>query len=153
MPHDSTESKTAYLTTSVGAGNTNTVSMDAQEDRRIVGWDVVPRGIPAQEDHLLTGKCWIGTEPNTGGDRAQDLGGKFWDIFFYQSIKDDANGNSQPGGFSFSQARSTDSSMANYDWNEDATLNLKVDQGAAASTSGGFHLFVEYVEADDHGGL
>lgn len=114
----------AEATTSEG---TETTSLTAGEDRRIIGLSFSMVGIPTGNTiNYGVARAYIGTRDEAAVDEASDIGSRLYSEASLGFVNDTTNGvgsaqwNYEPGwnaneNFSF-------------DWNEDASINLDVKQ-------------------------
>lgn len=144
MPHLSTDAgevnTVVARTATVSAGDSDTVQIDAQEDRKIVGFEME---IPGKmgSDLNATARAYVGTDPIPGSDDAKDIGGKF--AAEARLTQDNTNGWAHQGSAGLFDV---DSDHA-FDWNEDVTLTIEVLNNGASATSVQAQARIYYVEA------
>lgn len=133
--------ETARLdTASASSGSTDTVQIDAEEDRRIHGVVLSFEGFGLANSYNASAEVWIGSKPSVGGDTALDLGGKLYlsghlliDSTNQYALLDDAE-----------IPLEADES---WDWNEDVTLTVEVDNGGGSTDAISAVATVFYTEA------
>lgn len=124
------------------AGSSDTVQVDAQENRRIHGFRINPFGIATGNDYILRGKLFVGVDPNVAVDSADDLGGKLFAE--HEVVVDSTNGWAVVDSEDY-PIEGADG--ASWDWNEDVTLTLEVDNGSSSTDGAGYEATVYYTEA------
>lgn len=123
------------------AGGTETVQIDADEDREILGWEWNAQGLQQGGSVTVFSEAFVGVDPDTAQNSAEDLGGKLYTNARW--VTDSTNGFATNSVHSSSV--DTDDT---YDWNEDVTLTL-VTQENSGVNSGGAELTIYYREAHD----
>lgn len=146
MSVSGSELQTAVLKT-VANGGTSTEELDATEDRVIEGYTLQAEGIDQGDDLEVYVRAFIGVDPGipdpaTASD-AEDLGGKFLASLQYRSLEDITSGTGVFAGPA--QVDVPTESQQSWDWNEDAVLTLRVQEGIGTN-SGGATLTVYYRE-------
>lgn len=135
----SDEVQTAILNVTASAGTTEQQQLDAQEDRRIVGFGFSGQSASVGEDTSVLAKLFTGVDPDPPLDDAEDLGGKFYAQFEF--VQDSTNGWARESTWEPDIAPEN----AGWDWNEDVTLTLEVDENSG-SGDGGVMCMVYYKE-------
>jgi hypothetical protein len=141
--HD--EVQTAVLSVDA-SGTTEEVQLDADENRKIVGWSLSPTLESTGATQRAEAEAFIGVDPDIGIDDAEDIGGKF-----YASagvVVDATNGYALSSEDNAYDIEGT----PNFDWNEDAVLTLQVREGQG-NASVEYTLEVYYVQESHVGGL
>lgn len=122
----SDEIQTVVLTLPNVSGSTEQVQVDAEEDRRIVGWDMSIHNYTLGNVDAY-GRAWVGVQPDMGPG-GHELGGKFYTegLVF---TNDDTTNNL---GFSLSDLPEVDPEDGlSFDWNEDVVLTFEASENAA----------------------
>lgn len=140
----SQEVQTVHLSANPPAGGEDTVQIDADEDRKIIGFALSTGSIP--DGGLQTeATLYTGVDPEPASSEAKDLGGKFYTEFNFRVVNDDTNGTGWATETMYEPEWVDDPDIA-FDWNEDVTLTLHTQETNGAN-SGTMKAEVYYVEA------
>ena len=118
------EIQTVYLSTDNLSNSQDTTSIDAQEDREIIGYSLRRDGGNVGDNYQLSAQAFVGVDPDVGNNHSEDLGGKF-----FASMSFVQNGTA---GWAHNADDNIAPGQGSWDWNEDSTLTL-----AAQESEGG----------------
>lgn len=131
----------ALVTPGLSGGGEEEVQVDADEDRRIIGWKFDVYGVSPGNDYDGDSRLFVGVDPGPlGSGTGKDIGGKLFDTSHYTA--DSTNGWSDAVNVGGVKMADNDHS---FDWNEDVTLTL-VGENDSANTMN-YAATVYYVEA------
>lgn len=134
------ELETVIATTgNVAPGDTGTVQIDAEEDRRIHGAELDFEGLDTAQDFDGRARAYVGTDPDPGLDNAEDIGGKFY-------VDSEITVDGTNGFAVVSKGEFPLEAEPSFDWNEDVTLTLKMISGGASSEDVRATLTLYYTE-------
>ena len=131
------EMETAVIETQVLSGGNQEFQIDADEDRTIEGYALEITDIGPGDQFQAEAEAFVGVDPNVLPDSTNDLGGKFYAHAEATGFSDDTN-----GGVSTSEPIS-------WDWNEDATVTLRVEEQSDSGDGCAARLTVYYSEHQD----
>lgn len=115
----SDEVQTVILSQSAQGAEEQT-QIDAQEDRRIMGWQWIPEDLSPGTDFEAKGTAFVGTRPSDA-EGSHDIGGKFHTQCQLFNHVDSTNGvGANVARFPGNPLESD----ASWDWNEDVTLTM-----------------------------
>lgn len=145
MPHLSAEDaevQSAILRVGASASQ-NSVEIDAQEDRAIVGYELSIDRLPSNTSVEGLIEAFIGSDPQVpNGETTEDLGSKFYVHRAYRWVADTTNGLGVQKGMDADQTFFEDHT---FDWNEDVTITLDHTEDTGNATPHA-QLTVYYVE-------
>lgn len=138
----SQETKSAIVRTgNVSSGTSSTLGLDAQEDREIVGF-ILDADLNADAEISGRVKAYIGTDPQPAAGQAAD-NRSFYVVNDFYSESDDTNGVGSQGvdlqTVWFGEG-------SGFEWNEDATLNIEVDNNSISDDEFNGEVVVYYRE-------
>lgn len=123
-----TEAETVRMeTANAASGATDDVVVDADEDREIIGAALMFKGLSVGNDYSADAEVWIGSQPDGNADSAEDLGGKFF--LEGEILVDSTNGHT----YVSEPIIGIGDDGEPFDWNEDVTLTLQIDNGGSST--------------------
>lgn len=140
----SEEVQSVTMRLAANAGSTENIQIDADQDRRIVGWNFAPEGIDLGSEYKVDAKLFLGTDPNPGPDNAEDIGSKFVARTQFTINNDTTNGVGSALGDEALPGNTP--SDVTFDWNEDVTLTLEATNSTNSTDAAGVMAEVYYVE-------
>lgn len=132
-------------------GNTVTEKIDADEDRRIVGFEWSVHDTTKGNPHELKGHAYVGVDPrpsiSSGSGDVKDIGGKFHTHCNSVVSTDSTNGWAY--ALNHYPAVNPEDGLS-WDWNEDVTLTIEAQE---ESGQGGVLVTFQLYYVEDTGSL